>query len=171
MKLSVVISFSLLGCILISGGRCREEHSDTKVKSCIDRAQFIDQKSSEFVLPFPENKKYVLSQSYCFQNGGHRNQLAYDFALPIGALITASRAGVVVEVRQDLEDTGTGVNPGDHNHVFIQHSDGSVAFYAHIKQNGSLVNVGDSVAQGQSIAESGQFREYDEFSTSSFCSL
>jgi murein DD-endopeptidase MepM/ murein hydrolase activator NlpD len=37
----------------------------------------------------------------------------------------------------------------------VRHSDGSQAFYGHLKYNGVLVNVGDTVRTGQIIALSG----------------
>jgi len=155
MKFYAFIPFSLLVCIILTGGKCTVEDSSNKSKSCFDRAHFMDPEYSDYILPFPAGKRYILSQSYCYQNGGHRNQLAYDFALPIGSQVIASRTGIVIEVSEDLQDTGASPNPGDHNHVFIKHNDSTIAFYAHIQQNGSLVKSGDSVKQGQNIAKSG----------------
>ena len=40
--------------------------------------------------------------------------------------------------------------------VVIQHEDGTRAGYWHLQQNGVLVNVGDTIKQGQPIALSGK---------------
>ena len=52
-------------------------------------------------------------------------------------------------------DHNGGCGIGTENWVFIQHADGTVMQYVHLTQNGVLVSVGESVAQGQTIAISG----------------
>ena len=42
-----------------------------------------------------------------------------------------------------------------HDHIIIKHSDGGEAMYWHLKKDGVLVNVGDTVKQGQHIGYSG----------------
>lgn len=120
---------------------------------CLLRAEFGDPAESSYVLPWTIGREYYLSQSYCFAEGGHRLQLAYDFDLPVGTDVLAARAGVVKSIRQDSPDDGQGY--GEHNFVFIQHEDGSVAFYAHLMQDGIRVSVGDEVAAGEVIAVAG----------------
>jgi murein DD-endopeptidase MepM/ murein hydrolase activator NlpD len=121
--------------------------------ACLQRAQFGDPAESPYLLPFPPGARYKVTQTYCFPGGGHRNQLAYDFNMPIGADVVAARSGVVINVREDSPDDGRG--NGEHNFVFIQHTDGTVAFYAHLQRNGVVVDVGDAVESGQLIASSG----------------
>ena len=120
--------------------------------SCIDRDEFGDPAASPYVLPWPVGKSYRLNNSYCIPTGGHREQQAYDFLIPIGDTIVAARAGVVRKVKQDSPDDGQGT---DHNHVMVEHADGTVGFYAHLKQDGVLVQVGEDVAVGQAIALAG----------------
>jgi murein DD-endopeptidase MepM/ murein hydrolase activator NlpD len=98
---------------------------------------------------------YTISQSYCDPFGGHSNQLAYDFAIPVGADVIAARAGVVRLTRDDVPDDGSGTDPTVHNHIYIQHTDNTVAFYAHLQQSSVAVQVGQSVSTGQRIAASG----------------
>jgi murein DD-endopeptidase MepM/ murein hydrolase activator NlpD len=108
---------------------------------------------SPYLLPYRPGEFYQVTQSCCFQSGGHRDQLAYDFAIPVGRDVLAARAGEVMEVRESSPDDGRG--SGRHNYVFIRHDDGTVAFYAHLEQDGVLVEPGDAVAAGQVIALSG----------------
>jgi hypothetical protein len=121
--------------------------------SCLDRAIFGDPDSSDYVLPFPVGNSYPVYQSYCFPAGGHRCQLAYDFTMPIGDPVTAARAGIVRQVREDSPDDGQGV--GQHNYVFIEHEDGTTAFYAHLMQYSVTVTPGDTVEVGERFASSG----------------
>jgi len=121
--------------------------------SCLARAQFGAPAESPYVLPFPPGARYQISQSYCFEDGGHRDQLAYDFIMPIGEDVVAMRRGEVKRVVERWPDEGGG--PGEHNLVLILHEDGTVAFYAHLEENGVDVEVGDVVAAGDRIAASG----------------
>lgn len=121
--------------------------------TCYDRAIFGDPEDSEYILPFPVGAAYPVYQSYCWRTGGHRNQLAYDFIIPIGDTIVAARRGIVREIREDSPDNGEGV--GQHNYVYIQHGDGTLAFYAHLMQNSVIVQLGDTVITGQYFACSG----------------
>ena len=121
----------------------------------MERAVFGDPAESEYILPYPPGTSYRLMQGYCYPQGGHRNKLAYDFETPVGAQVIAARSGLVMKVRGDLPDDGRQPEPGQHNHILIKHDDGTVAFYAHLKQNSILVKVGDRVSQGRPIASSG----------------
>ena len=121
--------------------------------ACLERAWFGDPLDSSYVLPFAVGRRAWVSQSYCLSDGGHNNQLAYDFDLRIGDDVLASRSGVVKSIRQDSPDDGQGY--GEHNFVFIEHDDGTVAFYAHLMQDSVAVAIGDAVAAGDLIALSG----------------
>jgi len=120
---------------------------------CLERAIFGDPAESDYLLPYAVGEEYYVSQSYCFSEGGHRNQLAYDFDMPIGANVLAARDGTVRAVKEDSPDTGEGY--GEHNYVFLEHEDGTVAFYAHLQQNGVAVEIGDAVEAGELIAYAG----------------
>lgn len=139
--------------LLMLAGGCG--HADRKPLPCAERAVFGDPDASPFVLPYPAGESYRLAQTYCNPYGGHQDQLAYDFDIPIGSEVVAARAGVVRRVREDLPDTGDSREPGQHNNILIEHDDGTVAFYGHLKQNGVVVQVGQHVTQGQRIAASG----------------
>lgn len=120
---------------------------------CFGRAVFGEAAESPYLLPYAAGEWYLVTQSYCFAAGGHRDQLAYDFAMPIGRDVLAARAGVVRGLRQDSPDDGRGA--GRHNYVFVEHEDGTVAFYAHLMQDSVVVSVGDEVEAGTVIARSG----------------
>jgi murein DD-endopeptidase MepM/ murein hydrolase activator NlpD len=122
------------------------------LSSCLNRDEFGDPAQSEYILPWPAGESYAISNSYCIPTGGHRQQQAYDFLIPIDDPVAAARAGVVRQVKEDSADDGQG---SDHNHVMVEHADGTVGFYAHLRQEGVLVEVGDNVAAGQTIALAG----------------
>jgi murein DD-endopeptidase MepM/ murein hydrolase activator NlpD len=121
--------------------------------TCLDLAEFGDPADSLYILPFPVGDSYVLFQGYCNPTNSHWYQFAYDFTMPIGSPIVAARGGTVVQVEERWPDTDS--DPMHLNRVDIVHEDGTLALYAHLMENGVLVEVGDTVAQGQLIARGG----------------
>jgi hypothetical protein len=119
---------------------------------CIDRDTFGPPEESAYVLPFPVGTAYRLNNGYCWPAGGHREQLAYDFDMPVGDPVVAARGGVVRDVKQDSPDDGQGT---DHNHITVEHEDGTVGFYAHLQQWSALVQSGEMVQAGQQVASNG----------------
>ncbi len=127
-----------------------------KNPACLQRAHFGDPADSDYILPYPAGEAYYVIRSYCATGppgGGHSDQLAYDWFMPIGAEVVAARGGWVVEMRESNPDNGRGRVA--ENYVYIEHPDGTVAFYAHLMQHGVGVEVSQWVAQGERIGSSG----------------
>ncbi len=147
--LLIFISFSFFN------HTCEKQKSSVNPLSCSERFLSMRSHVQDYVLPFPVGKKYVLSQTCCNPDGGHSNQLAYDFAVYLGDTVCCMRSGIVMEMREDQPDDGGEITASNHNYLMIRHEDGTVAFYAHLMQNGVLVNIGSDVEQGEKIALSG----------------
>lgn len=121
----------------------------------IDCSAFAPQDSSPYILPYPINASYPVTNTtghYIRANGGV-GLYAIDFAMPIGTPIHAARAGIVVAVRDSFTD-GNGVDL-EENFVFIRHADRTIGRYFHLTKDGARVDVGDTVAQGDLLAFSG----------------
>jgi murein DD-endopeptidase MepM/ murein hydrolase activator NlpD len=89
----------------------------------------------------------------------HKGSSAYamDFDRYFGAPVYAMRSGKVISVIENFDDNGRN-DPSlgnKANLVFIQHDNGYVSRYLHLKKNSVSVQVGDSVSAGQQIAEQG----------------
>ena len=86
-----------------------------------------------------------------------QNHYAVDFVAPIGTPVLAARAGTVMQVESDFDKAGLNLEKygGRANYVRIVHDDGTMALYAHLREDGVLVRVGQRVAQGQQIGLSG----------------
>lgn len=147
--LIVLIAFNLLA------NKCAKKNPPVNPLPCHERAVRLMPEDPQYIMPFPAGRSYILSQSYCNENGGHSNQLAYDFALPIGDTVCCMRSGIVKEIREDQPDSGGLITASNHNYIMIEHNDGSVAFYAHLMQNSVMVEVNDQVTRGDIIALSG----------------
>jgi murein DD-endopeptidase MepM/ murein hydrolase activator NlpD len=108
-------------------------------------------------LPFSKGSTVRVSQGY---NGdtSHKGLSAYaiDFPLPIGTPIYAARDGIIVGV--EVSNTFGGPSPEYRpyaNYVVVEHDDGTMGNYYHLKQGGTAVKIGDKVTKGQLIAYSG----------------
>ncbi len=101
-----------------------------------------------YLLPWDAGKTYEIVQGND-GTGTHfkARQYAFDFGLPAGTRVLATRAGTVWAV-QDYSVGGYT--------VVISHEDGTRAVYAHLTVNSGLVKQGDSVLQGQPLALSGR---------------
>ena len=109
-----------------------------------------------YSLPFENRKKVFLIQGYESKLFSHKNERALDFKVKKGTKVCAARAGVVISVRKDSDKGGLKKeNLSDGNYVSIQHDDGSVAHYWHLQKEGAMVNMGDTVKNGQCIGLSG----------------
>ena len=72
---------------------------------------------------------------------GHQGhaEFSYDFEMPVGSPVVASRSGEVVFLVEHHKD-GTR-KPGEENVVVIKHADGSFARYYHLTTDGVLMAV------------------------------
>ncbi len=108
---------------------------------------------SPYRLPWTAGQTYRCAQS----NRGvvshrGRERFAFDFAMPVGTEIRAARGGEVILVVVGHEGHGL---RRPNNRLVIRHEDGTLGNYLHLKQDGSRVEVGDLVKQGQVLAASG----------------
>ena len=141
--------------MLVISSTCNRKLQAQNPLPCLERTEVLSPEESEYILPFPVGMSYIVSQSYCNPYGGHSNQLAYDFAMHIGDTVCAARGGIARQLREDQPDSGGNIETLNHNYLMIEHTDGTVAFYAHIKQKSIVVEVGDTILAGEFIALSG----------------
>ncbi|MCF6339168.1 MAG: M23 family metallopeptidase [Sulfurimonas sp.] len=108
-------------------------------------------------LPYKVGTSHVVSQGYNgkFTHKGH-SQYAIDFAMDIGTPLCAVRSGVVVKTKSDSNKRGDTKEFAKYgNYITIEHDDGTLATYYHLKRNGVGVVIGQIVERGQVIGYSG----------------
>jgi len=136
----------LAGCFSIPG-----RPDDPQDSACLEHAVFGKPEESPYVLPYAVGSAYDVFQTYCGPvSHGKDGQMSIDFLMPLGTEVVAARAGVVRRLIDEHEDSGRGINA-----IWVEHEDGTSAFYAHLQQKSAKVKVGDHVAAGQVIALSG----------------
>jgi len=110
-----------------------------------------------YSLPYASEKSYRVIQGFGsrFSHTG-LEEFAIDIDMPVGTPVHAARSGVVADVEESHArgcwEDGCGRYA---NFIVILHSDGTTGEYYHLRKDGSLVDVGDTVTQGQKIAYSG----------------
>jgi murein DD-endopeptidase MepM/ murein hydrolase activator NlpD len=121
----------------------------------VDCTLYPAQATSLYILPYEVGKSFEVwrtTSHYARGNGGV-GLYAIDFQMPVGTMVVAARAGLVVAARGEFYD-GNGEDLHE-NFVFIKHDDGTVARYFHLTHDGALVKVGESVKQGERVGLSG----------------
>jgi murein DD-endopeptidase MepM/ murein hydrolase activator NlpD len=108
--------------------------------------------------PFAVGTAYRVSQAYP-EHVTHATRdsiYAVDIALPDGTAVYAARAGTVINVRHDGFRGGTvSVMADQANLIEMLHEDGTIAVYGHLHWDSIRVRIGQHVALGEYIADSG----------------
>ena len=86
--------------------------------------------------PFPAGSSFYVSQGF---NGTETHNTpdsiyAIDIVMPIGTTVVAARDGVIMDVEEDFNRSGSDLQEfaDKANHVRILHDDGTMALYAHL---------------------------------------
>lgn len=108
-------------------------------------------------LPYDSGASFPVSQGF---NGTYSHtgpdQFAIDWKMPVGTPVRAARGGVVVGAKDDSDSGGPDKKyDWDANYVLIQHSDGTLGHYVHLKKGSNVVKVGQSVSAGDLLGYSG----------------
>ena len=110
-----------------------------------------------YELPFASGSAYRVTQGYhgTYSHTGPE-EFAIDWKMPAGTPIHAARDGIVAKVKDDSDKGGPFREfEGAANYILIKHADGTLANYAHLQKDGSLVKVGQRVRAGDQIGWSG----------------
>jgi murein DD-endopeptidase MepM/ murein hydrolase activator NlpD len=153
-KVFAYLSLIIFCCSMIS---CAVSNNPLRKEvKLLQKGVIKDDTSYVYILPFKSKKKHLLVQGY-FGVWSHKERAALDFKMKRGTPILAARDGVVVRVKEDGTKGGWSKKYASQgNNIVIQHSDNSRSGYWHLKKDGALVNVGDTVRQGQVIGLSGK---------------
>ncbi len=151
-SLFIIFSISLL---FFEGCRVSKDPL-RKTALLLQKGKITEDTCYVYSLPYAKGTSHLLIQGY-FSSFSHKNRAALDFKMKRGTKVYAARSGLVIRLEE--QHTKGGRNKKyrkDANLVVIQHDDGSKAGYWHLMQNGVLVDIGDTVEQGQLIALSGK---------------
>jgi murein DD-endopeptidase MepM/ murein hydrolase activator NlpD len=147
MKLAIFIFYLLfIGCKISETDRYIADLKGGRVQR---NTSFI------YLLPYSKGSSHLLIQAY-HSKMSHKGEYALDFKMNIGSKVCAAREGVVIAVKEDSDKGGLKDEYlDDGNHIIILHKDQSQGMYWHLKKDGAVVNVGDTVKAGQLISYSG----------------
>jgi murein DD-endopeptidase MepM/ murein hydrolase activator NlpD len=112
-----------------------------------------------YSLPVDENSDWQLGQTFHggFSHTDEQNLYAVDIVVDEGTPILAARGGTVMQVENGFDSSGLNREKYAEraNLIRILHDDGSMAIYAHLRERGAMVRVGQKVSLGQLIGYSG----------------
>ncbi|TDH27937.1 M23 family metallopeptidase [Segetibacter sp. 3557_3] len=146
---------SLLFAVFIAGCATSKDPYRNKALRLQKRLD-VEDTSYLYALPYAKGKSHLVVQAY-FGTFTHKNRAAIDFKMKEGTKIYAVRDGVVVRLEERNTKGGNNKRYRQYaNLLVIAHDDGTRAGYWHLKQNGALVNMGDTIKKGQLIALSGK---------------
>jgi len=117
----------------------------------------IHQDDYLYSLPFAKGANVYVSQGYHGETS-HKGLSAYavDFPVPVGTPVYAAREGIVVGAEGS---NNLGAPSPEYrkyaNYVIIEHNDGTMGNYYHLKQGGTVVKIGQKVNKGDPIGYSG----------------
>jgi murein DD-endopeptidase MepM/ murein hydrolase activator NlpD len=109
-------------------------------------------------VPFGVGSTFLVSQAYPVRitHTTADSQYAVDVALPEGTSVYAAREGIVINTRHDsYQGAPAPVMLDQANFIQILHADGTIAIYAHLHWDSIRVRVGQHVARGEYLANSG----------------
>lgn len=156
MKNNLALHSIIVALLFLFAGCAVSNNPQRKEMKLLQKGIIKDDSSFVYQLPYEEGRSHLLVQGY-FSRYTHRNRAALDFKMKKGTKICAVRSGVVTRLKEDGNKGGSKIEYRSFgNYVIIQHEDSSRTGYWHLQFNGVLVNVGDTVKQGQVIALSGK---------------
>jgi len=116
-------------------------------------------RNHRYLPPWPAGQQFIVSQGFHGKTTHNSPDAIYavDIPMPVGTPIVATREGVVMEVHQDYYGAGQDRERfgARANAIRIHHADGTMAIYAHLDVESALVQPGDVVLAGETIARSG----------------
>ncbi|HEX5757437.1 MAG TPA: M23 family metallopeptidase [Arenimonas sp.] len=111
-----------------------------------------------YSLPVDE-RGFTLGQGFHgeFSHDDEQNRYAVDLVVPEGTPVLAAREGIVMQVESGFREAGSNRSryADRANLIRVLHRDGTMALYAHLREDGVLVHPGQPVALGQHIGYSG----------------
>jgi len=109
-------------------------------------------------IPLPKDVQVVISKpsgEYAHENNS-KTKYAVDFLVGVGTPVLASRDGIVVKIKSDSDKWGLDIKFANHvNFVAVAHKDGVFTEYLHLGKDKILVDVGQKVNAGDSLALTG----------------
>jgi murein DD-endopeptidase MepM/ murein hydrolase activator NlpD len=127
-------------------------------KAAIGSPDAVHSPARPYRAPFSVGSSYEITQAYPARvtHVTPDSEYAIDIALPDGTHVYSARDGVVINVRHDsFRGAPAAAMLDQANVVEILHSDGTIALYAHLHWDSIRVRIGERVARGQYIADSG----------------
>jgi murein DD-endopeptidase MepM/ murein hydrolase activator NlpD len=130
-----------LGALAAWGACCGPRHPE----------RYPPRATSPYRLPFAGRRLVCQGNNGAISHHGWE-EFAYDFYMPEDTPVLAARGGRVIRAVNDHDSFGFDAPA---NLVAVDHGDGTVGWYLHLRKGGALVAPGALVRRGDEIARSG----------------
>jgi murein DD-endopeptidase MepM/ murein hydrolase activator NlpD len=127
-------------------------------KSALGSPEAVHNPPRPYRAPFAVGATFTVAQAYPdrITHVTPDSEYAVDIALPDGTPVYAARAGTVINLRHDsFRGAPLPAMLDQANVIEILHDDGTIAVYAHLQWDSLRVRIGQNVARGEYIANSG----------------
>lgn len=125
----------------------------------VGRTGALPDPGAVYQLPFASGSPFPIKQGYggSFSHPkGTPSEYSIDWAMPVGTPALAARGGRVVGIRDDSDENGLTTDyVTKANLVAVEHADGTIAEYVHLKFHGVAVTLGQNVRAGELVGYSG----------------
>ena len=120
-----------------------------KIAAASGNVTVVAPSAAGYISPIPGRTKRNITTGYY----GYSGHTGVDFACAGGTPIVAVQSGVVVTSTALKRANGSYRSYGEY--IVINHYDGTMTLYAHMKPGSRMVQKGDTVIQGQQIGQVG----------------
>jgi murein DD-endopeptidase MepM/ murein hydrolase activator NlpD len=146
--------------VLVKGTRAGTEKQELRysVKVGLGDPDAVHRPPMPYRVPFALGSTFMVSQAYPARltHTTPDSQYAVDIAMPDGTPVYAAREGMVINARHDsFRGAPSPVMMDQANVIEILHDDGTIAIYAHLHWDSIRVHIGEHVARGEYLANSG----------------
>ncbi len=146
LAMLVMLLFSVTSMPAASRGKAGDEEGEIygqKWPKDVPKPDKVD-----YYLPFPAGKTY--GQMPAPGHTAQSNRYAIDFGMALGTPICATADGWATKIIESGPDRG-----GRQNCLALQHADGKISWYLHVRHKGVVPKLGEFVYRGDIVAYAG----------------
>jgi murein DD-endopeptidase MepM/ murein hydrolase activator NlpD len=146
--------------VLVQGTHPAADKPDLRysVKVGLGAPEAVHRAPAAYRVPFGVGSTFMVSQAYPSRitHVTPDSEYAVDIAMPDGTPVYSAREGTVINARHDsFRGAASPVMMDQANVIEILHDDGTIALYAHLHWDSIRVHIGEHVARGEYLANSG----------------
>jgi murein DD-endopeptidase MepM/ murein hydrolase activator NlpD len=141
-----------------AGSGSHQQELNFTVKAALGPPEAVHTPPAPYRVPFGVGSTFMIAQAYPARvtHTTPDSEYALDLGLPDGTPVYAAREGIVINARHDsFRGAADPAMLDQANVIEVLHDDGTIAIYAHLHWDSIRVHIGEHVARGEYLANSG----------------